>query len=203
MAALFSKGPHTLSAKWKLLAASVLAAGLIALLCGQCESFTKAACMKITASLLLPIDQKPNATHNKLKNDITFLTTILSTTTTSETSLSGYAATSLKKSATFIAANMARKISDLTIMPVSSTAHLTINSSINKAKALLPMRAKLYKISGHLDSAQLANLTSKQRRTQLDIFLKKLMEAERMTLTCDLTNTALPSGSDLHTLRCP
>ncbi len=197
-----SKEPRTLSAKWKLLAASVLVAGLIALLCGQCESFTKAACMKITASLLLPIDQKTSATQTKSETATTYRTTTLSTITTSATSSNDCGNTSLKKFATSTVANMGKKISDLTIMPVSSTVHLTINSSINKSKALLPMRAKLYQIFGRSASARSANSTSKPRLIPRVTYLKKSRAPRQMILICATTNTAWHSGFALRIQQC-
>ncbi len=205
MVRLFSKGALTLSGRWKLLVGSVLAAALIGLSCGLCESSTKQVCQSMfmaIASSLSPTDQLKNVTSNNSKIGTTSLTTILLTTTTSETSSNAYAATFLKRYATIIAASMATKTSDLTIMPVSSTAHLTISSSINKSKALLPMRAKLYSLYGLMDSAQLANSISKRHFIRPLIYNKKLQAFVLTTPICATTNMALRSGLNPHTQRC-
>jgi len=205
MAPWYSKERLTLSARWKLLAVSASVVVLIALLCGQCESSTRAVCMNtITAiaSSLSLIEAKTSAPQNNSEMDTTSLKTIRLTTTTLETSSNAYADTSLRKFAIFIAANMATKTSDLTIMPVSSTAHLTINSSINKSKALLPLRAKLYKIFGRMGSAPSANLTSRPRVIPRATYLKKSRDRGPLILICATTNTALPSGLNRLTSQC-
>ena len=199
------KDRGTLSGRWKLLVASVLAAGLIGLLCGLCESSTKAVCMNTLtaiASSLSLIDQKTNAPQNKSKRDTTSPGTIPLTITTSKTSLKDYAATSLRKLDIFIAANTARKTSGLTTMRVSSTAHLTIGSSIKKSKALLPMRAAVFKNYGRMVSAPLVNSTSKRQLILPATYSKRLLVIRRMTPICATTETALLTGSNLLTRQC-
>ncbi len=197
MAPWYSKERLTRSGKWKLLAASVLAAGLIGVLCGLCESPTKQVCTKTLmgiASALSLTDQKTNAIKTNSKKDITSLKTILLTTTTSEISLNAYADSSLKKLDIFTAASMATKICDLTIMPVYSTCALTISSSTHKNRASLHTKAQHFKNYGHMASVQSANLISKPRHILLVIFLRKLPVINVEKPTYAATNTASASG---------
>jgi len=204
MAPWYSKERLTRSGQWKLLAVSVSAAGLIGLLCGLCESSTKHVCTNMItgiASLLSPTEAKTNAPSTNTNKDITSLMITRSTTTTLETSSNAYAAIIRKKFGTFTAANMATRISDLTTMPVCLTAHLTTASSISKTKALLPMKALLYKISGHTVSVPSGNLIMKPLLTRPDIYSKKSLVIGPSILIYATTNTALPIGLNPHTLQ--
>jgi len=200
---LFSKERLTPSGRWKWLVASVLAAVLIGLSCGLCESSTKAVCMKLIASSLSLIGADTNAHQTNLKKATTSRTITHSITTTSETSSNAYAAQAIKKFATSTAANMANKISDLTITRPYSTAHLTIGSSINKSRALLPMKAQLFKIYGRMVSAPSVNSTSRQLHTSRDTYLKKSTAIRPLKLTCATTQTEWRTGYALHTPPCP
>jgi len=206
MARWFSNGLPTRSGKWKWLVASVLAAGAIGLSCGLCESSTKAACMQMLtaiASSLSPIDQKTNAVPASSPMDTMSLTTIRSTTITSETSLNDSVDTFLNPYATFTVANMGTKISDRTTMPVSLMFHSTIRSSINKEKALLLTHRQLCRNSGLMDSQRWANSTTIRQLIPLAIYSKKSQDPTHSRRISEMMNTALRTGSNLHTVRCP
>ena len=198
----FSEGQGTLRARWKLLVASVLAAALIGLSCGLCESSTKVFCTKIIASLLSLTDLETNAQQNKLKTAIMSRGTIHSITITSGTSLNGYAGTSLKKYDTSTAANMEMKISGRTITLASLTAPSMIRSLNKQARALQRTQALLSRSYGLMASAPSVNLTSKLLLIRPGISLKRLTAKEQMINTSETMTRGSRSGSNLLTSQC-
>ncbi len=206
MARWFSNGRGTPSGRWKLLAASVLAAALIGLLCGLCESSTNQACRSILsaiASSLSLTDQSKNAPPTNSPRDTMSQATTLSTTTTSGIFSKDSDGIYRKKLDIFIAENMATKISDLTIMPASLTSRSTTKYLNNKRKALQYTLLQPCRNYGLMDFQPLAISTTRPPHTLLVTYSKKSQASKRPTLTYVTMNTALPSGLNHLTLRCP
>lgn len=205
MAASNSNGPPTLQKKWKWLVGSVLAAALIGLLCGLCESPTKQACMTIStgiASSLSRTVKDMGLIPNKSKTDSMSLGTTLSIKATSKNSLNGSENISNKKSATFIAENTETKHSDRTIMRVCSTVHSTIKLSNNQATESQRTQARHLQIYGAMGSAPSANSISIQPLTRRGIYLKRLTGNKPWTSTYAQINMAWRIGLGPLTLRC-
>ena len=148
---------------WKWPAASVLAAVLIGLACGLCESSTKQACISMTAviaSSLSLIGIETNAAFQTLPPATTYRTTTHSIKNISNHSLNVSENISRKKYDTSTAENTATKISDRITMRVCSTVPSTTWSSTNRNRALPPTHHQQWKSSGHTASLLSANLTS-------------------------------------------
>lgn len=182
--------------------ASVLAAVLIALLCGQCESSTKALCMKTIALLPLPTAIPANAPANNFEKDTTYRTTGPSTKNTSRTSSKDLGNTSRKKSDSSTVENMAKKPNDLTTTHVYSTSTSTMYVCTDQTRELIRMNQRLCKIYGLTASQQSVSLTTTPPLTQHDMCLKKSQAFRLPIITCDATNMASLTGCNLNTSQC-
>ncbi len=205
MARWFLKGPGTPSGRWKLLAGSVLAAAVIGLSCGLCESSTKQVCQSILsaiASSLSPTDQSKIATKNNIKNVTTSRPTTHSITTTSGIFSKDSDGIYRKKLDIFIAENTGMKISDRITTRAYLTSLSTTRSLNNKEKELEYTLLQPCKNYGLMDFQPLANSTTKPPHTLLVIYSKKSQASKLPTLTYAMTKMGLPSGSNPLTLQC-
>ncbi len=201
-----SNGRHTPSAKWKLLVASVLAAALIAVLCGRCESSMKATCMNligVIASSLSLTDRNKNVPDNNSEKGIMYRTITPSTITTSGISLKGYAVTSHKKSDTSTAENMGRKIFARTTTHVYSIVPSLTPSFTNTDLGSPHMKVILCKNYGPMVSAPSANSISRPPLTLLATYLKNSPGTRPRTHIYATTNTDVLIGFARHIPQCP
>lgn len=206
MALWSSKDPDTPSAKWKLLAASVLAAALISLLCGLCVLSTSRICTNILTAIVSSLsltDQQKNAQTNNSKIITTYPTTTLSTISIFGTSSNGYVNTSINKLfAISTVGNMATKISGPTITHVCSTSNSTMYSCTNSNKASPLTNPEHFKNYGPMGSAQSANSILKPLLIRAATYSRKLQGLKQSKCTSEATNMASLTGSNHLTSRC-
>lgn len=188
-----------------LLAASVLAAVLIALVCGRCESSMKVHCMNtITAiaSSLSLTGTKSTALPANSPTDTTSRMTGRSTNPTSATSSKDSANTKNFATSEFDfsnAVNMAKKHNAPIITSSSSIVPSMTYRCIDLTKAFTPTKVQRSPNSGRTASQRSANATTTPPLTPLATSSKKSTDIKQRIITCEWTNTDAATGSNPNT----